>query len=223
MASRRTSTFINSAAVAGLLLLSLPFAIYAIDRGFSAGNVAEQAASRFFLPDAPVATALIYGHMVAGGLLTLLAPLQLLSVVRRRWPVLHRGVGYAVAGMSLLSGIFGLVFILSHGTIGGRVMDLGFGLYGILLLCSAARTVVMARRRDPRHRLWAERLVILALAAWLYRVHYGLWEIATGGAGVRADFSGPFDLVQVFAFYLPYLLIHALWRRWRGLPDRLEA
>ena len=97
-------------------------------------------------------------------------------------------------------------------------MDWGFGLYGGLMALAAVQTVRLARRRDPRHRLWAERLVILALASWLYRVHYGIWEIATGGAGSRPDFSGPFDLVQVFAFYLPYLAIHAWIRRDRGAP-----
>ena len=57
-------------------------------------------------------------------------------------------------------------------------------------------------------------LIILALASWLYRVHYGLWEVLIDGAGSRPDFSGPFDVIQVFAFYLPYLAVHHLW--WRA-------
>ena len=118
-----------------------------------------------------------------------------------------------------------LWYIAARGTIGGPVMDAGFGLYGVLVILSALRTVHLARRRDPRHRLWGERLVILALASWLYRVHYGIWEILTGGAGSTAAFTGPFDVFQMFGFYLPYLpylLIHSfLWQGRGGSGPRL--
>jgi hypothetical protein len=56
-------------------------------------------------------------------------------------------------------------------------------------------------------------MVVLALSSWLYRVHYGLWFLVTGGLGSEPDFSGLFDRVQVFAFYLPYLLALEIWLR----------
>lgn len=208
------ASFLNALLVAGLCLLAVPFAIYAVGRGFDIGDAQEQVSSRLFHSGAGFSNTAIYGHMVAGGIITALAPLQLLRVVRRRAPMLHRMAGYLVAGLSVLTGAGGLYYIAVQGTIGGPMMDLGFGLYGALMLFGAFRTVQLARMRDPDHRLWAERLVILALASWLYRVHYGLWEIATGGLGSQPDFSGPFDLVQVFAFYLPYLALHTwVWHR----------
>ncbi|WP_227271711.1 DUF2306 domain-containing protein [Roseobacter weihaiensis] len=215
------ASLLNALLVLVLCLFAVPFAIYAVGRGFDVGEMQEQLSSRLFHSGAGLSNAAIYGHMVAGGIITALAPLQLLRVVRRRAPVLHRISGYLVAGLSVLTGAGGLYYIAMQGTIGGPVMDLGFGLYGALMLFGAFKTVQLARIRHPDHRLWAERLVILALASWLYRVHYGLWEITTGGIGSRPDFSGPFDLVQVFAFYLPYLALHAwVWhRRARRYPD----
>lgn len=216
LTAQKRRTVINSAAVCLLLLIAAPFAFYALERGLALGSFHEQNPSRLFSMRAPFSNIAIYTHMVAGGLITLCAPLQLLVIVRQRWPFLHRALGYLTVTAALVTGVGGLFYILARGTIGGVIMDLGFGVYGLLMICAALRSVQLARRRDPMHRVWAERLVILALASWLYRVHYGIWEIATEGLGSNADFSGPFDIAQVFAFYLPYLLFHAWYRRGAG-------
>lgn len=209
-------TVINSAAVCLLVLIAAPFAFYALERGLALGSFQEQAASRLFSSSAPFSNLAIYTHMVAGGLITLFAPLQLLVMVRQRWPLFHRALGYLTVTAALVAGVGGLFYIFARGTIGGTIMDVGFSVYGALMVFTALRCVQLARRRDPMHRVWAERLVILALASWLYRVHYGIWEITTGGIGSNTDFSGPFDTVQVFAFYLPYLLLHTWVRRGAG-------
>lgn len=61
--------------------------------------------------------------------------------------------------------------------------------------------------RHMRHPDWAARLVVLALGSWIYRLHYALWEIATGGAYSNPAFTGVFDQVQNWAFFLPYLAV----------------
>ena len=202
----------NYLMVAFLTLLAAPFAFYAIDRGLRISDLQEQISSRLFHPDAQIPSWGLYAHMVTGGIITVLAPLQLLQVVRDRAATLHRISGYLIATASIITALAGLFYIGAMGTIGGIWMSLGFSLYGVLMLWTVVRTVGLARCRDPHHQPWAERLVILALASWLYRVHYGIWEILTGGAGTSPDFSGPFDRAQVFAFYVPYLLVHAWWR-----------
>ncbi|AEI92335.1 DUF2306 domain-containing protein [Roseobacter litoralis] len=207
----------NTLFVAVLILFALPFAYYALARGMALNDPGEQALSRLFHGGAALSNIAVYGHMIAGGLITALAPLQLSRVLRQRAALLHRILGYVLVSAAVLTSLGGLMYIALQGTIGGPVMSTGFALYGILMLLAAVQTVRYARLRHPLHRLWAERLVILALASWLYRVHYGVWEILTGGLGSRDDFSGPFDVIQVFAFYLPYLALHGwLWRR-RGL------
>ncbi len=199
----------NAVWVFLLILTSVPFALYALDRGLAVADAVEQASARLFHAVDLAASAGIYGHMIAGALAMVLAPVQLLGFVRSRLPALHRMAGYALAVLATLTALGGIAYIARQGSIGGPVMSVGFTLYGLLMLLSVVQTVRYAVRRDPRHRLWAERLVILVMASWLYRVHYGLWEILTGGVGSNADFTGPFDRVQVFAFYLPYLAVHA--------------
>jgi hypothetical protein len=182
-------------------------------RGADVLSVDEQASSRLFHPDALPASIGLYAHMIAGGVIMLAAPVQLWPVMRDRWPRLHHFTGHTVALCAVLTALGGLYYIATVGTIGGAVMDAGFALYGALMLVSVIMTVHLAQKRDPRHRLWAERLVILAMASWLYRVHYGIWEVATGGAGSQPDFRGLFDQIQVFAFYVPYLIVHSwLWQ-----------
>ena len=202
--------------VAMLMLMSAEFAIHAIDRGFSLSSSAEALYSRLYHAGAEFSNLAIYGHMIVGGVLTLLVPLQLLHPVRNSAPALHRIAGYVIAALALLTSVGGLIYILLNGTIGGWPMTVGFGLYGVLLAVSAVQTVRYARARDPAHRAWALRLVILALGSWLYRVHYGLWYMITGGAYTSPDFSGAFDVAQTVMFYLPYLVLLELWLRWRG-------
>lgn len=93
-------------------------------------------------------------------------------------------------------------------------MDLGFALYGLLTLGAALQTVRHAKaKRIAQHQAWALRFFWLAIGSWLYRVHYGLWYLATDGLWSNAEFTGAFDLAQNFAFYLPYLIAVELYLR----------
>jgi hypothetical protein len=53
-------------------------------------------------------------------------------------------------------------------------------------------------------------------------VHYGLWYLATGGAASNPDFTGAFDRVQNFAFFVPYLILVQIWIAYRS-PRRAAA
>lgn len=203
---RQTLAGATGIAGVGFLLLGVWwFVDHSVGRGLGVTDPAERAGSRLFHAGDWSSTLAIYGHMVLGGLLTFLAPLQLLGIVRRRLPALHRMIGYGVTALALGTAIGGLVYIARQGTIGGPWMSAGFALYGLLLGIAAVQTVRLARRRDPAHRDWALRLVVLALGSWIFRLHYALWDLATGGAGTNEAFTGIFDRAQVVAFYLPYL------------------
>ena len=128
-----------------------------------------------------------------------------------------------VAG-ALLTGAAGCAFILTRGTIGGRWMDAGFLLYGALMMLAAVQAWRFARAgRFVPHRAWALRLFVLVLGSWLYRVHYGLWYLATDGLASNPEFTGTFDSVQNFAFYLPYLVLLEIWLRTRPVPPELRT
>ena len=170
--------------------------------------------SRFFRSDAPVSGAGLAIHMIAGGMLCLFAPLQALPVLRGRWPQIHRRLGYALISLALVTGFAGLLYIANQGTIGGWWMSLWFALYGLALIWCALRTLQCAIRQDRRaHQIWATRMIILAVGSWIFRMHYVLWFLLTGGLGSTPDLTGPFDRIQVVAFFVPYLLLAELFLR----------
>ena len=201
------------ALVATVWVSATLFGLYIL--AFYAGALAEGDMQRWnaVLPhiyerDTPAASTGIGLHFAAGGIILVLGCIQLIGAVRTRFPALHRWLGRVYVTASLLAGVGGLTFILTKGTIGGTVMDIGFGLYGVLMILAAIQTIRHARaRRMDAHRAWALRLFALAIGSWLYRMDYGFWLLLTDGAGHTEDFRGPFDIVMAFFFYLPNLLV----------------
>ncbi|MCB9762054.1 MAG: DUF2306 domain-containing protein [Alphaproteobacteria bacterium] len=170
-----------------------------------------------YTPDQPGATAGIGLHFLMGGVILVLGSVQLLQGVRDRAPRVHRWIGRVYVAACALTAAGGLAFIALQGTIGGWVMDLGFGLYGVLMGICAVETFRHARaRRLERHRAWALRLYALAIGSWLYRMDYGFWVLLTDAWGHGEGFSGPFDKLMAFAFYLPNLAVVELVLRMEG-------
>lgn len=167
----------------------------------------------------PFGTVAIGTHFVAGGVLLLLGPIQLIGRLRAAWPGLHRWLGRTYVTAAAVTGAGGLGFIATRGTIGGPVMDIGFGLYGLLVCGAAVLTWQRAwTGRMEAHRAWAIRLFALVIGSWLYRMEYGLWFLTMGKAGHASDFHGRFDAVMAFAFYLPNLAVAELFIRARRRP-----
>lgn len=189
-----------------LALLILPFAYYAFDFG-QAGLRDDLASPHYLRSPQTAANIAIFAHMITGAAITLLIPFQLVGPLRRRAPRLHRLSGRLITIAAITTAVGGLVYIVLRGTIGGWPMDMGFALYGVLTLGAAIQTRHHARAgQRVLHRAWALRFFWLAIGSWLYRVHYGLWYLITDGLWSHTDFTGAFDLVQNFAFYLPYLI-----------------
>ena len=78
------------------VILALPFVFHAFSFGLRglASDLSVQ--SHLFSPGHPTATTAIFAHMVAGAGITLLAPLQMLTPLRSRFPALHRWSGYTI-------------------------------------------------------------------------------------------------------------------------------
>ena len=204
--------------------MALPFIVHAFSVGLQGLTTDLSVQSHLFSPGHPTATAAIFAHMVAGALITLLAPLQLLAPLRNRFPAVHRWSGYVLFTGAAAAGLGGLAYIVARRTIGGPMMDFAFAGYGICLLIAAVQTVRFARARNfERHREWGLRLFVLAIGSWLYRLHYQLWYVATGGLWMEPNFSGPFDQFQLFAFYVPYLVGFEIWIRLRREPVQRRA
>ncbi len=204
------ATVWSSSLLFGLYILAF-FIVAAIDGDLTVWNSGS-------LPDLyeegePLATAGIGLHFTMGGLILILGSIQLIDRFRNAYPKLHRFFGKIYVGASLLTAIGGLAFIAVSGTVGGTVMNIGFGLYGILMFVSAVETFRHARAgRYDRHQLWSWRLYALAIGSWLYRMEYGFWFLTAGFTGVD-NFTGWFDQIMAFFFYVPNLIIvEMIWR-----------
>jgi hypothetical protein len=201
-----------SATLFGLYILAF-YLSAALDGEMARWN---EVLPRLYEPDSPAATTGIGIHFAAGGIILVLGCVQLIGRLRRRVPALHRWLGRVYVAAALLAGGGGLAFIVAKGTVGGPVMDIGFGLYGALTILAALQTWRHGRaRRQALHRTWAIRLFALAIGSWLYRMDYGFWLMLTGGLGHAQDFSGPFDRAMAFFFYVPNLVVAELFIRGR--------
>ncbi|WP_233218813.1 DUF2306 domain-containing protein [Adhaeribacter arboris] len=150
-------------------------------------------------------------HFATGGIILLLGSIQLVDKIRLRFPAWHRWIGRVYVLSSLLAAVGGLLFILLKGTIGGMVMDLGFGLYGVLMFIAAIETYRHAVvKRLEKHRAWALRLYALAIGSWLYRMDYGFWLLLTDGLGHTPQFTGIFDQIMFFFFTFRTSLLRKL-------------
>ncbi|HWP42514.1 MAG TPA: DUF2306 domain-containing protein [Blastocatellia bacterium] len=211
------------ALVAAVWVSAVLFGLYIL--AFYAGALAQgdmarwnDVLPRLYEPQTPVATAAIGLHFAAGGIILVLGCIQLIGAVRTRYPALHRWTGRVYVTAALLAGIGGLAFIIAKGTIGGTVMNIGFSLYGALMVVAAVQTFRHARAgRMESHRAWALRLFALAIGSWLYRMDYGFWFMLAGSAGHTRDFRGPFDYVMAFFFYVPNLLVAEAFIRSRSI------
>lgn len=178
---------------------------------------------KLYEPGHPAAMVAIGTHFVAGAVLLLLGPVQLIRPLRDRFRKAHRWAGRVYVVFAGLAGLAGLAFILTHGTVGGPIMSLGFGTYGALMALAAVQTWRFgALRLFERHRAWGIRLVALVIGSWLYRMEYGFWMPLTHGLGNNAAFTGWFDRVMAFFFYLPNLALAEMFIRERqgGTPTR---
>ncbi|MEL7100312.1 MAG: DUF2306 domain-containing protein [Pseudomonadota bacterium] len=213
-------------AVIGLAVLAIAvqgFVWHSAQRGVLGFGGDAEALGR--LSGTATSNAAIFAHMILGALVTLLSVVQLAGPVRRRWPRVHRVSGRVLAVAALLTALGGLAYIALRGTVGGPIMSVAFGLYGVLMAVAAVQAPRFAIAGDyARHRRWGLRLIVLGLGSWIYRVHYGLWygigcSLGPDTCGLAANdaFTGAFDIVTMFAFYLPYLaLLELLFRLRRG-------
>ncbi|CAN5231260.1 DUF2306 domain-containing protein [soil metagenome] len=166
---------------------------------------------RLFEAGSPAATSVIGLHFAAGAVLLVLGPIQLIGAIRRKAPAVHHWLGRVYIGSAFAAGVGGLGYIFIKGTVGGPAMNIGFGLYGALMILASVQTLrhAMARRLDL-HRAWAIRLFALAIGSWLYRIDYGFWYLLAGAAGHTKSFDGWFDAVMDFFFFIPNLMVAEL-------------
>lgn len=160
---------------------------------------------------------LMFGlHMMFTVVIIIGGALQLIPVLRRRLPTLHRWTGrtYVVsAGILSLGGIF----LIAHGWAVGSILmkaaTIGNGL--VIVGCAAAVLIFARRRKFDSHRRWALRLFIAVSGVWFFRIMLMAWIMAFQGP-VGFDpvtFTGPLLVTLNFAQYLLPLAVLELYLR----------
>lgn len=151
-------------------------------------------------------------HVLLAAVITGAGLVQLIPVIRRRWPAVHRWNGriYLVTALLLAAGGLGMVWVRgSYMNIAGAI---GITIDAALVFgCAAMAWREAGARRFALHRRWALRTFVVASAVWFMRVGYMAWAIATGGAGIGEAMDGPFDLFIAFGNSLVPLAVLELY------------
>lgn len=119
------------------------------------------------------------GHVLAGGLLLILVPLQLSTRVRARHIRFHRWSGRFLLLVAVLASLSGLFF----GLLPEAANSPATFIFGIFFLFAVTRAFISIRRHDvARHREWMIRMFSVAVGITIVRLVDGvLFAFTTTG------------------------------------------
>lgn len=190
------------------VLLALGVAAYAFAYLYLPFKTGDAFAAQFAISGVDVPL-----HFFLAGLALVLAPVQLGSGLRRRWPAAHRLTGWLYAGAVLVGSISG--FSLALHAQGGAPARAAFLLLALLWPCVTALGIWRAVTGDfAGHRRWMCRSVALTYSAVTLRLILGI------GFGVL---QLPFISVYIAAAWLAWLInlgVYELLLRWPPIRAR---
>jgi uncharacterized membrane protein len=164
--------------------------------------------------DDPLMTML---HILPGGLILLLAPLQFSSRIRQRHIRFHRLSGRVLVASAVVSAFAGFYFGLFM-PYGGARETAAIVLFGAILLAAVTLAVSAIRRGDAaRHREWMIRAFAVAVGIATVRVVGMVVDLALTPAGV-----GPADVfvLSLWSGWTVTLLAAEAWIRYtRGARE----
>ena len=154
-------------------------------------------------------------HITLALVVTIGGPLQLIPIVRRRYPKFHRINGriYVISG--ILISLVGFYLIWVRGTAGDTKAHIMTTINGILIIITAIMTMKKAISRNiDQHQKWAIRLFISMSGVYFFRVFLNFWLILSHGKGIDFEsFTGPaIDAVNVASYILPLLVLEFCFR-----------
>ncbi|SDQ81630.1 DUF2306 domain-containing protein [Pseudoxanthomonas sp. CF125] len=153
----------------------------------------------------------VLSHLAFTVLVVLAATIQMLPIVRRHWPRIHRMSGRAFLVSALVLGLGGLIMSLFRGGSNDGIRQAAGVLNTLMIVIFAAMAWRMAMvRRFAVHRKWALRLFMAVAGVWFFRIGLMLWLVIFQ-APVGFDpktFTGPFLTFLSYAkFLLPLLFL----------------
>jgi uncharacterized membrane protein len=216
-ALRAASVFWYVVTVAGQLMFAVYISVL-YGGAVLQGNMAKFSSvmPKGYVTGDTIGNATIVTHLALAVVLILGGALQLVPVIRRRVPRLHRYVGRSYITAATLTSIGGMYLVWVRGTVGDLSQHLGSTLNAAAIITCGVFAWRAARARDfGRHRRWALRLFLVASGVWFFRVGLMLWLLIfrrpVGFDG--KTFTGPFLTALTLGETLVPLLV-LQWYLW---------
>ena len=149
-------------------------------------------------------------HLIFAVLVITAGPVQLIPMIRRHWPHVHRWNGLIYTVLMIAATVSGL-YLLFREDIGSWTLKAGFVAQTAFIIAFAGFTILAAISRDlVTHERWALRFFVVANIAFYYRIILVVWVMQTGGLGINMETGeGWFlDMMAVTQFF-PLLLLEA--------------
>jgi hypothetical protein len=162
-------------------------------------------------------------HLLFATVVIVGGAVQLMPVVRRRWPRFHRWNGRVYLLSALVLSVGGLVMVWTRGAVGGLWQHIGISINALLIIGCAGMALrhALARRFDV-HRRWALRLFLAVSGVWFFRIGLMFWIAANQGP-VGFDpktFEGPFLIALQYGQFLVPLAVLELYFWAQRSPSR---
>lgn len=160
----------------------------------------------------------VVGHVLFAAIITMGGLMQLLPIIRRKIPALHRWNGRLYILTASIMSLSGALMIITRydKVIGGWFGHTTLMINGAIILTCAAMAFKFARQRKfAQHRIWALRLFLAVSGVWMFRVGMMAW-LMLHGKPVGFDpvsFSGPFLTALFTLVYIAPLFILEVYLR----------
>jgi uncharacterized membrane protein len=205
-ALRAAVTFWFGAAVLGQLLFAFYVAVF-YGRAAALGRLQDwnKVLQAGYVPGDSAGNFVLMAHLLFAVAVTVGGALQLVPLIRRTWPRLHRWNGRVYLLGVTVASISGLIMIWTRKTAGDLSQHIALSVNALLILGFAGMALrhALARQFDA-HRRWALRLFLVVSGGWFFRIGLMFWIVANRGP-VGFDpktFTGPFITVLSFAQYV---------------------
>lgn len=139
-------------------------------------------------------------HVLLAAVITFGGLLQLIPLIRSRWPALHRWNGRVFLVIAYFMALDGIWLTWIRPTYLSIISGVAVTVDGLLIIIFASMTWRLAViRRIDAHRPWAMRTFMVVSGVWFMRVFIMAWAIITHGAGMSETLSSPVDVALQFS------------------------
>jgi len=157
--------------------------------------------------------AALFSHVIPAALLSIGGIIQLLPIVRRKVPALHRWNGRMFLTLGLIGAMSGLYLTWGRDSRLSELGSIGITLNGILIIVAATMAWRYALKKQfNTHMRWAIHAFLLINGVWFFRLYLMAWYVINQGPnGNSPNIDGPVDIFLSFACYaLPMLVAECI-------------